>query len=153
MNEKTQTAAELLNKVGYGILSTHSLDCPGYPFGSLTPYALDGKNYPILLVSDLAQHTKNMIEDPKVSLTIAEESDDDKKQTLGRLTYLGTAQKIEESDADFKEVSNIYLSRFPESKSYFEAHNFFFYRLNFFRGRLIEGFGKICWIEKEDWSD
>ena len=41
------------------VLSTHSLEHPGYPFGSVVPYVLDQEGLPLLLLSRLPQHTKN----------------------------------------------------------------------------------------------
>jgi putative heme iron utilization protein len=40
----------------------------GYPFGSLVPYVLDHDGRPIILVSRLAEHTKNIEADARVSL-------------------------------------------------------------------------------------
>jgi len=36
--DKVRTARELLLQRSFGVLSTISLDVPGYPFGSVTPY-------------------------------------------------------------------------------------------------------------------
>lgn len=152
MNENTKSALQLLNKESTGILSTHSIELEGYPFGSVTPYCLDKNFNPIILVSDLAQHTKNINADNKVSLTIAEEASESEKQSLGRLTYIGDAFRIESETEDYKEISQIYLRYFPAAKHYFEAHNFYFYRIKCKRARYIEGFGKIFWIEKKDWD-
>ena len=152
MEENTKNALQLLNKENTGILSTHSLEVEGYPFGSVTPYCLDKGFNPILLVSDLAQHTKNMKANGKVSLTIAQLSLESEKQALGRYTYLANASRIAPKTDDYKAVSEIYLRHFPAAINYFEAHNFYFYRLNFVRGRYIEGFGKIFWIEHDQWG-
>jgi heme iron utilization protein len=152
MEENTKNALQLLNKENTGVLSTHSLDVEGYPFGSVTPYCLDRGFNPIILVSDLAQHTKNINANAKVSLTIAEASLESEKQALGRYTFLGDAARIDTDTEDYKAVSKVYLDYFPAAKHYFEAHNFYFYRLNFIRGRYIEGFGKIFWIEKDQWG-
>ena len=75
MTSKTQvaTAARNLMLSEYqGVLSTHSLDAPGYPFGSVAPYCLDRKGRPVILISNIAQHTKNLKANPKVSLIVME---------------------------------------------------------------------------------
>jgi putative heme iron utilization protein len=51
------------------VLSTISLDVPGYPFGSLTPYCFDENGQPIVYISLIAQHTRNIMADPRLSLT------------------------------------------------------------------------------------
>ena len=79
-NEKAQSAFNLLAGQGNGVLSTISLAVEGYPFGSITPYCLDEKFNPILLISSIAQHTKNIEANSKVSLTIIEENSDTNKQ-------------------------------------------------------------------------
>ena len=71
---KAKNARALLRAEKDGILSTHSLDVPGYPFGSVTPYSLDKKGRPVILISDLAQHTKNIEANSKISLTITASS-------------------------------------------------------------------------------
>jgi len=139
---------ELLHSETTGILSTHSLELNGYPFGSVTPFCLDDNFNPIILVSEIAQHTKNMIKDNKVSLTITESGEEEEKQSLGRYTCLADAFKIEKTSDEYDVISETYLRHYPQAKHYFEAHNFNFFRLNFVKGRFIKGFGKIHWIEK-----
>ena len=139
---------KLLTHEGDGVLSTISLDVPGYPFGSVTPYCLDRNFIPNILISSIAQHTKNIKADPKVSLLISETGTQTNKQALSRLTYIGEAQRVED-DADIKKR---YISYFPAAASYFKTHDFAFYRINPVRLRFIGGFGKIYWIEKADLS-
>jgi putative heme iron utilization protein len=139
---------KLLTHEGDGVLSTISLDVPGYPFGSVTPYCLDRNFIPNILISSIAQHTKNIKADPKVSLLISETGTQTNKQALSRLTYIGEAQRVED-DGDIKKR---YISYFPAAATYFKTHDFAFYRINPVRLRFIGGFGKIYWIEKADLS-
>lgn len=136
---------QLLLKEGSGVLATHSLDVPGYPFGSVTPYCLDAEFRPHILVSGIAQHTKNMLADPRVSLTIIETSRATNKQAQGRLTYLADAEKLTD-DASIRER---YLRYFPEAQAYFKTHDFSFFRLTPVRLRYIGGFGRIHWVERD----
>jgi putative heme iron utilization protein len=130
---------------GDAVLSTHSIDVEGFPFGSTTPYCLDANFVPNILVSSIAQHTKNIVANNKVSLFISEQSSQTNKQALGRLTYLGEALKVTEDAA----IKQRYLNYFPEARDYFSTHNFSFYQIRPVRLRFIGGFGKIYWIEKE----
>jgi hypothetical protein len=132
-----------------GVLSTIASeeDISGYPFGSLTPYAIDKNGEAIILISEIAQHTKNILSDPRVSLTVVETMTGE-VQAKGRFTYLGKASKVDENEV--LDVSNRYFALHPESKEYFNAHGFSFYRIKFEKGRFIGGFGKIFWINQEE---
>lgn len=145
-NEKAQSAFNLLAGQGNGVLSTISLAVEGYPFGSITPYCLDEKFNPILLISSIAQHTKNIEANSKVSLTIIEENSDTNKQAKGRLTYIGNAKKIDKQD----HAEDRYFRYFPESKDYLKTHDFHFFRIEPVRLRYIGGFGKIFWLETDE---
>ena len=127
-----------------GILSTLSVEAQGYPFGSVTPYCFDRQGRPVILISRIAQHTKNILADPKVSL-IAIERDADDIQDNGRVTYLGEAMQVSADDTDTMER---YYRFFPDARGYHKTHDFDFYRLEFYRVRFIGGFGKIYWVEE-----
>ena len=72
------------------MLSTHSQAMPGFPFGSVVPYCLDANGWPLILISRIAQHTKNLQADPRCSLLVAERGAED-VQATGRLTLLAEA--------------------------------------------------------------
>lgn len=136
-------ARALFASRSYGVLSTHSQDMPGYPFGSITPYSLDRRGDPVILISDLAQHTKNLLANPKVALTVMQASDEE-VQAHGRLTCLAEAAALDDGDQD---ASERYFRYFPKARDYAQAHRFFFYRLSLTRAYYIGGFGKIFWLE------
>jgi len=82
---KKSAARDLLLQESFGVLSTMSLDVPGYPFGSVTPYCVDDECRPLIYISHIAQHTRNIIADPRVSLTVVENNvDSDDVQAHGR---------------------------------------------------------------------
>ena len=142
--EKSGKAARSLMMSEYqGILSTLSVEAQGYPFGSVTPYCFDRQGRPVILISRIAQHTKNIMADPKVSL-IAIERDADDIQDNGRVTYLGEARQVSADDTDTMER---YYRFFPDARDYHKTHDFDFYHLEFYRVRFIGGFGKIYWVE------
>jgi heme iron utilization protein len=145
MSDHASTARLLLNHQSMGVLSTHSVDVAGYPFGSITPYVLNYDGEPILLISDIAQHTRNIKRNNKVSLTVFDQGADD-PQAASRLTWIGDAETINPAD---REVRERYLRYFPPSASYFETHDFSFYRIRLHRARFIGGFGEIYWVEPD----
>ena len=146
MSDQARAARQLLNHQSVGVLSTHSIDVPGYPFGSIAPFALNYEGEPTILISDIAQHTRNILQDNRVSLTVFDYVAAD-PQSGSRLTWLGEAELIAPSDM---ETRDRYLRYFPSAVSYFDTHDFSFYRIRLRRARFIGGFGRIHWIEQTD---
>ncbi len=143
--ELSLEAKHLCRSQHSGVLSTQSSSMEGYPFGSVTPFLMTPEGDPVIYISDLAQHTHNIKKDPKVSLFVFEPHADD-SQANGRVTILGEAELYE--DAEFAKQ---YMHFFDSAKSYEEAHDFNFYKINTRRVRYIGGFGKIYWIQEEHW--
>lgn len=139
-------ARDVLLGQDVGSLSTHSSDCPGYPFGSIVPVGLDNFNRPILLISRLAQHTRNIAENPSVSLLLSDIAQLGHKdaQTCARVTLLGQAEKLD-SEADTQTVER-YCRFYPQAEGYFKELDFDFYRLEPEKVRFIAGFGQIHWV-------
>lgn len=142
---RARAARHLLASQRHGVLSTISLDLPGYPFGSITPYVTSHDGDPLILISTLAQHTRNIQADPRVSLTVHDIHNPD-VQAAARLTWVGDAEPVGD-DAGARER---YMRYFPEAASYFEAHDFDLYRLKLQRARFIGGFGRIYWVEPDE---
>jgi putative heme iron utilization protein len=128
-----------------GVLATISVAVPGYPFGSVVPFCLDRTGQPVILIADIAQHCKNIVADPRVSLTVFDRGADD-LQANGRLTLLADATRIEPGDAD---AAARYYRYFPEAADYHLTHSFEFWRLALRRIRFIGGFGAIHWLEPD----
>lgn len=142
MSEIDLNARGLLLSEYHGVLSTHSVDAPGYPFGSVVPYCLARDGQPVILISNIAQHTKNIQNNSKVSMIVTEGEIDD-VQAAARLTCLGNAIMV----SDIEDVSTRYYSYFPASRDYHKTHDFNFYRIELVRARYIGGFGVIHWLE------
>jgi putative heme iron utilization protein len=140
-------ARQMLRSHRYGALSTLSKKFDGYPFGSITPYLVDHNGGLIILISTLAEHTKNILNNPRVSL-ITHNQNAPHIQTQGRVTVLGDAQLI----ADREQTGARYLRYFPEAEGYFGMHDFSFYRIMPIAIRYIGGFGKIHWADLADYS-
>jgi putative heme iron utilization protein len=139
-------ARELLLKEYRGVLSTHSKAMPGFPFGSVVPYCLDAQGRPLLLISRIAQHTHNLLQDPKCSLLVGERAAED-VQAAGRLTVLAEARQLT-APAEVEAAAGRYYRYFPESRDYHQVHDFDFWRLELVRARYIGGFGAIHWLDE-----
>ena len=137
----------MLRSHRYGVLSTLSKKFTGYPFGSITPYLVDHNGSLLILISTLAEHTKNILHDPRVSL-ITHDQHDPHIQTQGRVTVIGDA--VQEPDRE--QAGLRYLRYFPEAQNYFAMHDFSFYRIRPQAIRYIGGFGRIHWVNMENYA-
>jgi len=124
-----------------GTLATVSARLPGYPFGSVVPYALDGDARPVLLVSALAEHTRNLAADPRASLVVHAYEED--VQAGPRLTLVGDAEPVPAADPGRER----YLRRFPDAERLVALGDFSFHRIAGRKLLFVQGFGRIDWIE------
>lgn len=140
--------ARTLATVGLiGSLSTHSQKFPGFPFGSMMPYAADDAGRPIFFISSMAMHTHNLRQDPRASLLITQPDVSGDPLGAARLTLLGEA-----TEAPAAEVKEIYLSRYENAKYWQEYSDFGYYRLRVMGVYFIGGFGVMGWIPADDYS-
>jgi heme iron utilization protein len=143
-DELRADADALLRARRHGILSTMSEAVPGYPFGSLASYAVDADGRPVFLFSGLALHTQNAAADPCVSLTVVDESAEERPQTAARVTVVGDLVPVpEEEDAAARAL---YLERHPEAKGYSQFADFHLYRLSVRGVYFVGGFGRAGWV-------
>ncbi len=141
-------AHRLLHVARYGVLGTISKRIPGWPFSSIVPYAVDDHGHPIILIASIAQHTKNIAADDRVSLLVHDTAPDDEDvQAYGRLTLMGRAVVVDDADADARAR---YLARVPDAAGYFKTHDFSFRRIVVEHARFIGGFGRIFWLAAEE---
>jgi len=141
-------ARSLLHKVDAGVLSTHSLAMPGFPFGSLAPFAMTHEGRPLIYVSRIAEHTRNLGANRRACLTVIEATQGN-RQALGRTSLLGEAYEVPAAERDA--AAQRYFALFPEQRAYEEFHDFEFWRIEPTRVRWIGGFGEIHWIERNEW--
>jgi len=123
----------------------------GAPFVSMVPYAVERDGSFILHVSQLASHTRDMLDHPDVSLLITEsEASAKMPQALARVTVQGRAQMLERDSQRHIDAQEIYLSRFPDAASLFEFSDFNIFIIKPVSVRLIAGFGQAVTITAED---
>ncbi len=148
--ERIYAARKLFLQESFGVLSTISLDVPGYPFGSVTPYCADEQGQPIIYISYIAQHTKNILVDSRVSLTVVEgDGGSVDVQAQGRVTLIGNARAVGNEDTRVRER---YFRYFPSARQYEGTHDFAFFRIELVRVRFIGGFGQIYWVEPAEFK-
>jgi heme oxygenase (biliverdin-IX-beta and delta-forming) len=143
-----RAARALLAAESVGVLSTISVHRPGFPYGSVTPYALAVDGAPLLLLSRLAAHTKNLAADPRASLFVGDRSAAEDPQAGARISLLGQLSPVPEVDRPDARVR--YLAAWPRAADYLALGDFFFWRLHIEEARLIAGFGEIRWLDGTD---
>jgi len=117
----------------------------GWPYASLVLVACRPDATPILFLSDLADHSKNIAADNRVSLLFDGTTGLDEPLTGARLTILGQAHEtVDPADRE------LYLGRHPSAAGYAAFKDFRFYRIEVMRGHLVAGFGKIHWLDAKD---
>jgi len=139
-------AARRLLRAQHGAaLATLSQKLAGHPFATGVDYFTDYAAEPVFLISALAEHTKNLAADPRVSLLVQGASSD--IQASPRLTLVGEATGVTETEA--ASLKTRYLRYFPEAATYFEL-DFFFCRIEPQHLRYVGGFGAARWIAPGD---
>ena len=88
-----ERARTLLHLGRVGSLSTLSRKRPGFPFGSLMPFALDGAGRPVFLISTMAMHTQNLQQDGRASLLVTQPEASGDPLGAGRVTLVGTSPR------------------------------------------------------------
>ncbi|GAB4120448.1 MAG: HugZ family protein [Sideroxydans sp.] len=137
-------ARQLLRGHRYGALGTLSKKFDGHPFTSITPYLTDHDGSLLILISGLAEHTKNILHDSRVSL-VTHNQEAPQIQAQGRVTVVGHAV----FDPERARCGKRYLRYFPEALSWYGLADFNFYRITPLALRYIGGFGDIHWIGNE----
>jgi putative heme iron utilization protein len=143
--EPADAARALLAAETIGVLSTISVHRPGYPYGSVTPYALSADGAPLLLLSRLAAHTRNLVADPRAGLFVGDRSAAADPQAGARVSLLGQVRPV--ADVDVDDARARYLARWPRAADYFALGDFTLWRFDIEEARLIAGFGEIRWLE------
>jgi putative heme iron utilization protein len=135
-----------LRRHRHGLLSTISKKLGGHPFGSVTACVTDHAARPVILISRLAEHTKNIDADPRVSLLVRDADAD--AQAGARLTLVGNAVRTDDGPA----VQTRYVACVPDAARLLALGDFAFYRIEPLMLRYIGGFGAIHWIAAADYA-
>lgn len=150
MTEQEQPAVrvrELLRRAESAALAT-SLARGGAaaPYASLVLTACDQQGRPLLLLSDLADHSKNLAADPRLSLLVDGHRPDQEPLTGARVSVQG---RCAPGDGD-PELLARFLRRHPSAEVYAGFADFKLYRVEVESAHLVAGFGQIHWLSAED---
>jgi putative heme iron utilization protein len=130
---------------------------PAWPFATLVAVSCDGRGRPLLLLSRLAEHTKNLEACPRASLLVsaAEGAQSADPLALGRMTLLGECRRLERGPAsqtaDASDARAGFLAAHPEAGSYAAFPDFDMWRLEVVQVRWVGGFGAMDWVSGGDY--
>jgi putative heme iron utilization protein len=112
-----------------------------WPYASLVLVAVDHDLAPILLLSNLAEHTKAIAADSRVSLLFDGTAGLDQPLAGPRVSMLGRAARTND-----ERLKRRFLAHHPDAEMYAGFTDFHFYRVAPERAHLVGGFGKIRWF-------
>jgi heme iron utilization protein len=133
-----------------GSLSTLSRKQPGWPFGSVMPYALDDQGQPVFLISTMAMHTQNLLGDPRASLLVTPPESRSDPLGAARVTVMGSVTRVakEENPA----VRACYLARHTQAAYWVDYQDFGFFRMTLAEIYFVGGFGSMGWVTTTDYA-
>jgi putative heme iron utilization protein len=117
----------------------------GHPYASLLLVATEPDGSPVLLISKLALHTKNLEADPRATLLIDATGLEADPLSGARITLIGEARRTTSATARRR-----YLARHPVSAGYADFPDFSFYKFDIASAHYIGGFGRIVDIQRSD---
>lgn len=119
-------------------------DLAGWPYASLVLLAVEQTAAPLLLISDLAEHTRNIRADPRVALLVDGTAGLADPLTGARASLLGRAVPCAPSDGSSLAR---YVARHPAAALYAGFKDFHLFRVELVAAHLVAGFGRIHWAE------
>ena len=138
-------ARSLLRRSRQGALAT-LVPGSGDPYCSLVNVASHPDGSPILLISRLALHTKNILGDSRVSLMLDERAAGDPLEG-SRIMLAGGAEQAGDGEAVL--LRRRYLNAHPSAETFVDFKDFAFFRIRPTAAHLVAGFGRIVDLQPE----
>ncbi len=130
------------------VMASQSASIPGFPFTSVIPLAVTDIGKITILISDIAQHTRNLTMDNRVSILLHDDTASS-WQAASRLLVIGHMKPVLDESA-FPAFREIFYLQHPELTGFDQELDFHFWQLEPIRFRLVAGFGTIKWIDTID---
>ncbi|HEX7562734.1 MAG TPA: DUF2470 domain-containing protein [Bradyrhizobium sp.] len=143
--DAARLARSLLRRSRQGALATLTPGS-GDPYCSLVNVASHPDGSPILLISRLALHTRNLLGDARLSLMLDERAEGDPLEG-SRIMLAGLAEQA--SGEDVAILRRRYLNAHPSSEVFVNFKDFSFFRIRPTGAHLVAGFGRIVDLKPE----
>jgi len=145
--EAAALSRRVIRSTDFAALATGAVGEESWPYASLVMVACDHDGAPILLMSDLAEHARNIAADTRVSLLYDGTVRDGGRAAEApldapRVTVMGRAVRSDEPRYRAR-----YLARNPSAEVFADFSDFHIYALEVHRAHLVQGFGKVRWME------
>jgi heme iron utilization protein len=137
-----QTARRLIRSCDRAALATRGSD--DWPYSSLVMSAALHSGAPVLLMSDLAEHSRNIRSDDRISLLYDGTGGLDDPLTGARVSIQGRAARVDENQTHRTHRAR-FLARHRSAEDYADFGDFHFYEITVARAHLVAGFGRIEW--------
>ncbi len=139
-----ELAQDLMRSGGTATLATLQTD--GGPFASYVIAAPAADGSPLMLLSRLAEHTRNLERDPRASLLfVREPAPGSESMTALRLTLTGRCARGGDPEA-----KRLFLARHPDAARYADFPDFSLFRFDIAAGHMVAGFGRIVGFRREE---
>lgn len=140
MSARLATLVDLLHRVPRAALATHSARLPGFPFASAVAFAPDERHRPVMLMSQLAEHSRNLQQDARASLMVV---DPVGPGEIARATLVGEVRPYAAPPG----WTERYLRYQPDAQRLLALGDFAFACLDPRRIQVIGGFAQAGWVE------
>lgn len=140
-DEGADLARAIIRRARSASLATAITSKDGFPYVSLVTVACDMDASPLMLFSTLADHTRNLLDDPRASLLFEEASRRGNPQTGPRVTLSGKIRKMKDGP-----LAERFLTRHPQARMYAGFGDFAFYRMTVERAHWVGGFARARWL-------
>jgi putative heme iron utilization protein len=144
----SREAAALIRAQRWAALATIN---DGEPLASHVAYAFEPGGALLCHLSQLAQHTRNLLNRPGCSLAISEtDTFDGDPQRLQRVTLTGAASILRRTDDGYVVAAEAYVARFPDALIRFELGDFLLFRFTPEDARYVGGFARAARLSWDD---
>ncbi|AAO08476.1 heme utilization protein HutZ [Vibrio vulnificus] len=135
-------------------LQLATVDADGRPNVSYAPFVQNQEGY-FVLISKIARHARNLLENPQVSLMMIEDEEGAKQLfARKRLTFDAVASVIERDTQLWHQVITQMEERFGEIVSGLsQLEDFVLFNLKAERGLFVKGFGQAYQVSGDDLVD
>jgi len=148
VNVSLDEPLHLLHTLRFGTLATRSRD-DACPYPTVLPFAPDARHRPVVLVSRLAEHTRNLQADAHAGFLLFDAHQTDVLSSP-RTTLTGRAVPSECAGGGAVSPARRYLRYHPDAERYLALGDFSFFTFVPARLRHIGGFGAMGWIDAHE---
>jgi heme iron utilization protein len=148
MSEKSDAARALADRERFATLATNSVRHAGWPYASILPYATDGEGRPVFVISSLAVHTKNLLQDGRCSVLITEKTDGSPLEAA-RVNLMGTLRELPDEEQDG--ARQAFIGRHTDAAEWAMFGDFRAWRMEISDVYYVGGFGAMGWVSPNDY--